>query len=52
MFRTAEIVMHCTDNDVYHQYQVGRKWVHMLRVSLVSWKRLRMQSVAELVGCR
>lgn len=34
------------------QYQVGRKWVQMSRVSLVSWKRLRMQSVAELRGCR
>lgn len=35
-----------------HSYQVGRKWVQMLSVSLVSWKRLRMQSVAELQGCR
>lgn len=33
-------------------YQVGRKWVQMLSVSLVSWKRLRMQSTAELLGCR
>lgn len=32
-------------------YQVGRKCVQMLSVSLVSWKRLRMQSVAELRGC-
>ena len=34
------------------QYQVGKKCVQMLRVSLVSWKRLRMQSLAELQGCR
>lgn len=39
-------------NKKKQQYQVGRKWVQMLRVSLVSWKRLRMQSVAELRGCR
>ncbi|TNN64875.1 hypothetical protein EYF80_024873 [Liparis tanakae] len=33
-------------------YQVGKKCVQMLTVSLVSWKRLRMQSVAELRGWR
>lgn len=34
------------------RYQKGSKWVQMLRVSLVIWKRLRMQAVAELCGCR
>jgi len=33
-------------------YHVGRKCVQTLRVSLVSWKRLNTQSVAELWGCR
>lgn len=33
-------------------YQVGRKWVQILTVSLVIWKELRMQSKAELFGWR
>lgn len=33
-------------------HQVGRKWVQMLTVSLVIWKELRIQSKAELLGCR
>lgn len=33
-------------------YQVGKKCVQTLRVSLVSWNRLRRQSVAELRGWR
>lgn len=33
-------------------YQVGKKWVQMLRVSLVMCKVLSTQSQAELRGCR
>lgn len=47
--RLRKILAHCYQRE---QYQVGRKCVQMLRVSLVSWKRLRMQSLAELQGCR
>lgn len=33
-------------------YQVGRKCVQIFSVSLVSWKTLMMQSLAELLGWR